>query len=178
MVIDIVFLLLLLLSIIKGYSRGLIIAVVSFLAIFIGLAAAMKLSVIVAGWLGANTNIAKEWLPFIAFGLVMIGVIILVRWLAGLLEKSIECAMLGWFNKLAGIALYIFLYITFFSIILFYATQMALLKNETIASSKIYPYIEPLAPKVMNVLSSALPFFKNMFEDLKNFFSSVSQIAV
>src|SRR6476620_8864389 len=109
MVIDIITVILLAMALWKGYSRCFIVAIFSFLAILIGLAAAIKLSVIVTGWL-SSTNISKDWLPFISFAAVMIIVIILVRWIANILQKSIELAMLGWLNRLAGIVLYIALY--------------------------------------------------------------------
>ena len=57
----------------KGYRRGLIVAIFSFLGIVIGIAAALKFSVVVAGWFQNNTNIGSQWLPFISFILVMIG---------------------------------------------------------------------------------------------------------
>ncbi|MEP6513044.1 MAG: CvpA family protein [Parafilimonas sp.] len=177
MLIDLAFIILVLLAVIKGYSRGLIIAIVSFLAIIIGLAAAMKLSIVVAGWLNNSTNINKQWLPLISFAVVMIAVIILVRWLAGLLQKTVEIAMLGWVNRLGGIVLYVLLYITFFSVVLFYANQMQVIKEETIASSKTYPFIEPWASKAMDMLSAVLPFFKNMFQELTGFFNSIAKKA-
>ena len=158
----------------KGYSRGFIVAIFSFLAILIGLAAAIKLSVIVTGWLSSSTNISKDWLPFISFAAVMIIVIILVRWIANILQKSIELAMLGWLNRLAGIVLYIALYMMVYSIILFYATQMGLLKEATIQSSQTYAIIEPWGPKAINALGYIIPFFKDMFTDLQHFFSNVS----
>ena len=72
MVIDIITVILLAMALWKGYSRGFIVAIFSFLAILIGLAAAIKLSVIVTGWLSSSTNISKDWLPVISFAAVMI----------------------------------------------------------------------------------------------------------
>src|SRR6188768_378992 len=100
MFIDIIALILLAMAIFKGYSRGFIVSILSFLAILIGLAAAIKFSVAVAAWLDDNTGISSQWLPFIAFLIVMVGVIILVRWIANLAEAAIEIVLLGWLNKL------------------------------------------------------------------------------
>ncbi len=177
MIIDIIFVILLVMAIWKGYSCGFIVAVFSLLAIFIGLAAAIKFSVIVSGWLHNNTNIGTRWLPFISFLLVMIVVIILVRWIAGLIQAGIEFAMLGWLNRLAGIVLYAALYTMVYSIILFYATQMGIIKTETIKASATYNTVEPLGPKSIDMLGSLVPFFKNMFRDLENFFSSLASKA-
>src|SRR5438046_5145562 len=107
MIIDIITLILILLAVWKGYRRSFIIAVFSFLAIFIGLASAIKFSVIASGWLHHNTGISAKWIPFISFIAIMIIVIILVRWIASLLEASVELVLLGWLNRLAGMALFI-----------------------------------------------------------------------
>jgi len=173
MVIDIITVILLAMALWKGYSRGFIVAIFSFLAILIGLAAAIKLSVIVTGWL-SSTNISKDWLPFISFAAVMIIVIILVRWIANILQKSIELAMLGWLNRLAGIVLYIALYMMVYSIILFYGTRMGLIKDIAIRTSVTYAVIEPWGPKTVDFLGDIFPFFKNMFNDLENFFGKVA----
>src|SRR2546423_12466244 len=118
MIIDIIFVILLAMALWKGYSQGFIIAIFSFLAIFIGLAAAVKFSVVVSGWLHNNTNIGIRWLPFASFLAVIIIVFILVRWIGGLLQAGVEFAMLGLLNRLAGIVLYAALYTMIYSIIL------------------------------------------------------------
>src|SRR5256885_793509 len=84
----------------KGLRKGLIIAVFSLLGFFIGLTAALKLSSVVADYIGTITNITQRWLPFIAFILVFIIVVFLVRLGAKMLEKVLQIAMLGWLNKL------------------------------------------------------------------------------
>jgi len=158
----------------KGYSRGFIVAIFSFLAILIGLAAAIKLSVVAAGLLRSTTNINTDWLPFISFAIVMILVIILVRWIANILQKSIELAMLGWLNRFAGIALYIALYMMVYSIILFYGTRMGIIKDITIRTSVTYAVIEPWGPKAVDFLGDVIPVFKNMFNELEKFFGKVT----
>src|SRR2546423_540560 len=100
MLIDIIALVLLILSLFKGLRKGLIIAIFSFLAFIIGLAAALKLSAIVADYLGSSTNISHRWLPVLAFIAVFIIVALLVRLGAKMLEGVIAMAMLGWLNRI------------------------------------------------------------------------------
>lgn len=177
MLIDIVFILLLFLAVIKGYSRGFIIAIFSFLSFIIGLAAAMKFSVIVGQWLSDSININGKWLPIIAFILVMLIVGFIVRWCAMLIERSLQLMMLGFINKLAGILLYAALYTLVFSVILFYAVKMQLLKPETIASSRFYRFIQPWGSKVIDSFGFIIPWFKNMFSELTDFFQQVADKA-
>jgi membrane protein required for colicin V production len=174
MIIDIIFLILLAFAIIKGISRGFIVAVFSFLAIIIGVAAAMKLSYIVANWLQHSFNTGRQWLPFLSFLIVLIGVIILVRLVANLIQRAINFAMLGWLNKLGGILLFILLYISVYSIFLFYLTKMNIIKPETIAASRTYTFIEPLGPKIVNLIGAIIPVFKNLFQQLSDFFGNIA----
>ena len=174
MAIDIFFLLLMIMAVIKGFSRGLIVAVFSFVAIIIGLAAAIKLSALVAGWLQGNTHLGAQWLPFISFALVMIAVIILVRLGARMIQKTAELMMLGWINRLGGIIFYTALYIMVFSIVLFYAEKMQLLKEEAFSNSKCYSFIQPWGPWTINGFGKLLPFFKDLFTQLETFFGSAA----
>ncbi len=174
MVIDSIFVILLIMAAIKGYSRGLIVAVFSFVAIIIGLAAAMKLSTIVANWLHDSTNISMAWLPILSFALVMLGVIVLVRLGANMVQRSVEFAMIGWINKIGGILLYAALYITVLSILLFFTEKINLIKPSTVSESRFYPFIKPWGPKAINGFGMIIPLFKNMFAQLDSFFTAVN----
>lgn len=177
MIIDFISIGLLVLSIIKGLRNGLIVAVFSLLAFIIGLAAALKLSALVAEYLEASTNISQRWLPLLAFILVFFIVALLVRMGARAIEHGLRMVMLGWLNKIGGFIFYFLLYFFIYSIVLFYASQLHIIKPETSQVSVTYPLIYPLAPTVMEVLGSILPFFKNMFAELENFFDHLSRNA-
>jgi membrane protein required for colicin V production len=60
-------------------------------------------------------------------------------------------------------------------VLLFYATQLQLIKPETTHSSATYAYIQPIGPKIIGVMGSILPFFKDMFTELLNFFDGVQE---
>jgi len=174
MLIDIIFAVILVIACFKGLRKGLIVAVFSLVAFVVGLAAALKLSSTVAGWLGSSTNIAAKWLPLISFILVFFGVVLLVRLGAALIEKSFQAVMLGWANRLGGIIFYALLYLFIFSIFLFYADKMGLLKPATIAESQTYAFISPWGPKVMDAIGSLIPIFRDMFADLEKFFGQMA----
>jgi len=173
-VIDIVFLILLLMAIFKGLHRGLIVAIFSLLALMAGLAAAIKLSAVVADYLKQNTHLPSKWLPALAFLLVFIIVILLVRWAAAMIKAAINFALLGWVDKIGGVLLYAFIYITVYSIILFYAANLNLISQNARASSIVYSSVEPWGPIVINSFGKFIPFFKNMFSDLENFFAHLA----
>lgn len=175
MFLDIVVLALLVLAVIKGFKQGLVMAALSFIAIFIGLAAALKCSTLIAGWIGNTVNVGASWLPFLAFVLIMAGVFFGVRILSAIIEQMLELSMLGWVNKLGGILIYALLYLTVFSVLIFYTEKMELLSMKSIESSQSYPYIHLWGPYAVEGLGSAIPFFKDLFTDLTDFFESINK---
>jgi membrane protein required for colicin V production len=175
MMIDIVFLVLMLIAAIKGLTRGLIIAIFSLLACFIGLAAAIKLSAITASHLKDTLHVSAKWLPILAFILVFICVVLLVRWCANLIQAAVDFAWMGWLNKLGGVILYAILFTAAYSIFLFYGSASGILSKHAIDSSTVYHYIEPWGPAAINGLAKVIPIFKDMFSSLKDFFAHIAK---
>lgn len=176
MIIDAAFLILIIFASIKGLRKGLILALFSIIAFIAGLAAALKLSAVVAVRLADHVNPSFKWLPLLSFLLVFILVAFIINLVGRLLQKTFETVMLGWVNRIAGMVLFIALYTFILSIFLFYAVQVHFIKPATISSSYFYTYIEPLGPKVINRLGDVIPFFKNMFAELQKFFGGMSNI--
>ena len=171
--IDVLFLVFMVLAVFKGMRQGLIIAVFSTLAIIVGLAAAVKLSASVAGYLKDGMHVSTRWLPVLAFLLVFVSVVLLVRWGARLMEAAIELAMLSWLNKLGGILLYAISYTIILSVLLFYAVQLHGISATTLSSSKVYPFIRSWGPLVIDEFGKFVPFFKGMFVQLEDFFGGL-----
>lgn len=175
MVLDIIVAIILILAAIKGFRQGLIVALFSVIAFIVGLAAALKLSAVVADYIGTAVKISDKWLPIISFAVVFLIVVLLVRLGARFIQKSVEFAMLGWLNRLGGILLYAGLYILIFSILIFYADQLGFIKPETKNDSVTYSYIQPWGPKLMDGIGNIIPVFKGMFQELEDFFDGVSK---
>lgn len=174
MVLDLIFVVIILLAVLRGYQRGLIVGVFSFVAVIIGLAAAMKLSTVAADKIGKVVKISEQWLPLISFAVVFLIVVLLIRWGAKAIEGAVETVMLGWVNRLGGIIFYVAIYTIVFSVLLFYGGQMKLIQPETIQKSVTYSFVQPWGPKVINAVGSVVPVFKNMFEELEKFFEALS----
>lgn len=175
MFIDIIVVVLIIWAVIKGMQKGLIVALFSILAFIIGLAAAIKLSAVVADYVGNAVKVSQQWLPVISFAVVFIIVVLLVRLGALFIQRVVNLAFLGWANRLGGAILYAALYIFIFSVILFYANQVNLVSEKTKNASVTYKYVEPLGPRVIDGFGKVLPFFRDMFTDLKEFFGTVSE---
>jgi membrane protein required for colicin V production len=173
MAIDVLFIVFLLLAIFRGLRHGFIIAVVSAVAWIIGIAAAIKLSAVVASYARAHMHLPPRWLPVLAFLLVFLVVVLGLRAIAGLIEKAIDLAMMGWLNKLLGVLLYAFLYITTLSVLLFYAVQIHLISPHTLSASVTYPYIGTWGRATIDEFGKFVPWFKGMFTQLEDFFGQI-----
>ena len=172
--IDIIYAIIIVIALFKGYRKGLIIAIFSIVAFIVGLAAALKLSATVAAYLQNSVSISGKWLPFLSFAMVFGLVAVLVGMGGKLIEKTFEMGLLGWANRIGGILLFVILYTIIFSIFLFYAEKIHLFEEATIQSSKVFPFIKPWGPKVINAFGTILPIFKDMFTQLSNYFESLS----
>ncbi|MEI6949097.1 CvpA family protein [Paraflavisolibacter sp. H34] len=161
-------------ALIKGFQKGFVVAAFSFLAFIVGLAAALKLSAVAAGYLGEYFALPGRWLPLLAFVVVFLLVVVLVHLGAKAIEGLLQAVMLGWLNRLAGILLYFFVYTFIFSVFLFYAGQLHLLQPDGLEASVTYPYIRPLAPSILNATGEIFPLFKNLFGQLEQFFDRFS----
>jgi membrane protein required for colicin V production len=175
MLIDIIFIIIVVMAIFKGLRRGLIIAIFSVLALLAGLAAAIKLSAVTAVYLKDSIHVSAKWLPVLAFAIVFIVVILLVRWTASLIEAATNFALLGWINRLGGVLLYAAVYISIFSVLLFYGAKAHFISGTTIASSKTFPFIQPWGPALVNGIGRIIPFFRDMFTQLEDFFEHISR---
>ena len=175
MLLDIIFAVIIVLAVLKGFRSGLVVGLFSLVAVIIGLAAAMKLSTVVAGYIGKAVKVSDEWLPVISFAVVFFIVILLIRLGAGAIEKTVEVAMLGWVNKIGGVILFAAIYTVIFSVLLFYAEQMKLVEPETINKSVTYSFVQPWGPKAINGFGTIIPIFKDMFGELEQFFDGVAR---
>jgi len=175
MFIDIAYIVVLFFAVLKGLRRGLIIGFFSTIAFIIGLAAALKLAAVVAVKLRGSVHEPSRWWPVLSFILVFAIVVWLVRLLANFLDATVKLALLGWLNRLCGAIFYIFVYTIIFSAILFFVVQLGIINEVGIARSRTYRFVQPAAPWVMDSFAKLLPFLKNMFTELQDFFESVSK---
>lgn len=173
MTIDLIYILLLIMAAFKGFRQGLVVSAFSFVAFFVGLAAAIKLSALVANWLEESTDKPSAWWPFVAFFLVLVIVSGIIRLAAAGISGTLDLVMLGWVNKLGGFLLYAILYSLIFSVVLFYYDQLMHIPQETKDKSVVYSYIEPWGEWTMNALGKLIPQFKDVFQDMERFFEKV-----
>ncbi|MFT4204080.1 MAG: CvpA family protein [Chitinophagaceae bacterium] len=166
MIIDLIAFILLVLAIYKGWKKGLVVAVCSVLAVFIGLMAALTFSAKISGYFQSRGEQAA-WLPFLVFVLVMVVTMFLVRMLANALQKLLKILCLGTLNRIGGILLFLLGYFAVYSIILFYASGISLISPTMIGNSRTYAYIQPWGPTAVKSIGQCIPWFKGLLDTLR-----------
>ncbi len=172
--IDLIFYVVIILAIIQGFRKGLILGVFSLVCGIIGLAAAVKLSAVVAAHMKSGLHVSGKWVPVLAFIIVFIIVLLIIRWAGKLIEGLINLVLLGWLNKLGGMLLFLLLYLSIYSIILFYASKTALISQHTIDDSHFYSTIAPMGPAVIRFITGFIPYGQDMFTALEHFFDKIA----
>ncbi len=152
----------------KGFKKGFIIELFTFLALFIGLYAGIHFSDVVSEFLIERFEMdpSSTALPIVSFALVFLAVGAMVYFLGKTLEKVVKVVQLSLINKLLGI---------FFSVLkmVFIIGALLLLaesydeKNDFVsqeskdASLLYYPF--------QNIVTTCIPAFEESTLFLKNF---------
>jgi membrane protein required for colicin V production len=173
--IDILFFIFIFIAIVHGWRKGLILALFSMLCGLIGLAAAVKLSAVLATHMKSDLHVTSRWLPVFAFIIVFVFVIIIIRWAGRILEKLIKMVLLEWLNKLGGILLFLVLYLSVYSVILFYGTKTQIISKQMMDNSHFYSLIAPFGPAVIRFITGFIPFGQDMFVALEGFFDRIAR---
>jgi membrane protein required for colicin V production len=145
MLIDLLFLGMMAIAVFKGIRNGLIVAVFSIVGWILGIFAAFKFADVAAGYLKGTFDMSPKTLYIISFIIVFLVVMLLVHLGAKVVEKTVELAFMGWVNRLGGIFFYVLLYTLIFSVMIFFAEKFKLISDETIAASRVYPWVKPIA---------------------------------
>ena len=101
---DIILLICFLPGIIRGISKGFLEQALSLAGIVVSVWAAFKFSALVCTWLKPYLSLSETTLSVVAFALILIAVCLAVLVVARLLTKVLEMSMLGWLDKILGLA--------------------------------------------------------------------------
>jgi membrane protein required for colicin V production len=103
-VIDIILLLLFVPAVFHGISKGFIAQAVALLSLLLGAWLSFKFSATVSAWLQPYLDVSPMALHVIAFAIILIGVFLALLLLGKALTGLVKLVMLGWLDKLLGIA--------------------------------------------------------------------------
>lgn len=150
--IDIILGLLLLFAAISGFRKGLVSELASLAALILGIWGAIEFSYITTDFLIENFDLQTKYLNIISFVITFVVIVILVHIVGSAVNKFIETAMLGFINKLAGLAFGILRSALILSIILVVFDKIdedvEILSMEAKQESRLYEPIRNFAPSL------------------------------
>ncbi|HCX23215.1 MAG: hypothetical protein CMB80_25385 [Flammeovirgaceae bacterium] len=165
---DIFFIAIFIIGAIKGYMKGLVVEIFSFLAFFIGLFAAIKLTIPVANHF-FNSSDYFQFITIAVFIGLFVVVILVINMIAKALKKVLDLTFLGLFDNILGAIAGIFKWAFIISVFFWVFDSIGLrLTGEQSDGSLIYPFIKHLGPATFELVSKMLPFLQDMIDSLKN----------
>ncbi len=143
----------------KGFKKGFIIEIASFIALGLGVWGGMRFSAISAKYLSEAFEISEKVMPLISFAVTFIAIVIVVFMLAKMLQKIISMVALGFVNRATGALFGMLKFGLIMSVIINFSNiinnQISFIDSEMKNSSILY---EPMA-KVAQII---IPGLKNV----------------
>ncbi len=172
MIVDILFLIILVLYVFKGYRRGALVSLFAVVAIIIGVWGALRLSSRVAVYLA--DSFSPRWVLLISYVLVFFSIALGIRLCAIVLQKSLEYLALGVFNRIAGALLYGLIVCFAASSFFWLLSRLNIGAVDTLrAQSIVFNRLEPLAPYLFDLIGSVIPVIKDVFKDLSDVLDTI-----
>jgi membrane protein required for colicin V production len=138
--------------------------VVALVAIILGVLSGFKLMGQAMILLEQKWNINEHVLPYVAFGVVFVIVVVLVTLLGRALKAKVDKSFLGRVDQAAGAALGFFRTAFMVSVILWLVHSLNYsFPEKWTANAWLYPKLSELAPTVTEWISSYIPLFEDVF---------------
>ncbi len=162
--IDIALCLIILIGAFFGYKQGFLMELFSFLAIVLGVLGAFKLM----GWaivmLSNQFEIDQKILPYVAFAVVFIAIVIIVRLIGNMIKLSIDKSFLGRVDQISGAVLGFFKTAFLLSVGLWIIDSLRFkIPERWSEDSWILPKISGFAPLITSWIAEIFPIFEDVF---------------
>ncbi|MBO5829545.1 MAG: CvpA family protein [Paludibacteraceae bacterium] len=156
---DILFLIILAIGLIRGASRGLVMELSGLLGLIVSIFVAKNYSEVLMGKFFTFFGIQAEVSHFISFIIVLLLSLVVIHFLAILISRFIKLVMLDWLNKLGGAVFSGIKYLLILGAILYAFERMnnvvQLVEKEEIEKSKLYSPIKSTAYLIFSSATSA-----------------------
>ena len=149
---DIILLIPLIWGFYKGFKKGFIIEVITFISLVLGVYAGLHFSAIIVPHI--SNRVSAEYISIAAFLLIFIAVVVGLYFIGKLLDKLVDALSLSIVNKLAGGLLGALKYIVLVSVVLSLGYRIGLLDNKKIGSpmlklyTSVYNVVSPEISKI------------------------------
>jgi membrane protein required for colicin V production len=143
----------------KGFSKGFVIVIASFVALILGVIGAMYFSDMVAEVLKAKTDIDEQYISITAFTLTFMGIIFGVHLIAKVVNQAVKIVALGPLNKIMGgvfstLKTVVILSVVFY-IFDFVNSNVTLVKRSTLTNSIAYSNIMAITEAAIPIITKS-----------------------
>lgn len=155
----------------QGFRKGLLLEVVSLLALVLGIVGGLKLLAEAIPALRDFVGDAHGLLPFVAFLLVFAAIVLGVHLAGWFLKRILHLTPFGLFDNVLGALLGLLKWCLALSLLLYVAALAGLsISDETAQASQVYPVVLKATPYALEILGWVMPFVKTLAETVKSFF--------
>lgn len=166
--VDIVLILILALGVWSGFKKGFIVSFFDVIGLGLGVYGGIHFSDAFAEWLKTEFNIGIDWLPFSAFLVTLLLILLVVHLLAKAITKALKLAMLGTVNKVGGALFGLARSVLFLSLALLFIHPLnkksQFVSDEALEASVLYTPIYLTATTVIPALLTS-DFFEYLDEN-------------
>jgi len=162
-IIDIILLLIVAGGAVQGFRSGFLVELFSLLGVFLGILGGFKLMGNAMVMLGSRYNIDEKVLPYIAFGVVFVVIVVVVGLVGQMIKASVSQSILGGADQLVGAVLGVVRTIFMLSVMVWIADALHFKTFEQwTEGSLFYPPLAGFAPKLTDWAGDLIPFFRDV----------------
>ena len=164
---DIILLIFLAYGAFRGFRKGLVMEIVTILALIIGIIGAFKLLHQGMAFLDKHFEIGGTILPYVSFIIIFIIIVILINVLGKSVKKVLDMTLLGSFDNMVGAIIGMLKWAFAISVIIWLSNAVSLtFPDDWVSGSFLYPLIEPVAPITFDFLAYIFPFLKGLVDNI------------
>lgn len=151
-ILDIIIIIILAWGAFRGFMKGFILQIVTFIALIVGIWASIQFSDSMTTLLNTKLDITGKYVPVLAFFLIFVFVIIVAQLIGWALTKIFELTGVGWLNKLGGVVFGVlkmaFIISVFLAVISGVREKTKIISDKQIETSLLYKPVASMAPVV------------------------------
>lgn len=156
----------------KGFRKGFIIEIASLAALLLGVWGGIKFSAYSAEYLSKVFNISAEIMPLLSFVVTFIGIVIIVFFIAKMLERVVKMVALGIVNRIAGMVFGMMKFGIIISVILNLVntidSEISFIESEVKTNSLLYQPLSDFSGKLFPKLNELKEQTSNWKDEVVN----------
>lgn len=143
----------------KGFTKGLIVEAATFVAFGLGVWGAIHFSEMVATFLKEKAHWDSRYLPVISFAITFLGIVIVIYFIAKLIQRMAEGMALGPVNKIGGAIFGALKFAMVLSVVIFIIDSVEesypMITFKTKKESLLYKPVGKIAPMLIPAMNKS-----------------------